>query len=78
MGSIEYRVEHVHFSNDPHGRSMDEQLVEQFNAWAREGWRVANVDLSPRPTYGPPSRTVLLERDRAMAAGASSEPAAAA
>lgn len=65
MSPIEYRIEHVELDDAAHAKPIETQLVEQFNAWAREGWRVANVDLTVHPTYGPRARTVLLEREAA-------------
>ncbi len=64
MNPYEYRVEQVHFTNAPHAGSYEAQLVEQLNAWGREGWRVSNVEMETHPTYGPRARTVLLERER--------------
>ncbi len=63
MSTVEYRVEYIHFDNEPDAASQSSQLVEKLNEWGREGWRVANVDLTPHPWYGPPTRPVLLERD---------------
>jgi hypothetical protein len=37
--------------------------VEHINEWARQGWRVVSVDLTPQPQFGPRTRPVLLERE---------------
>lgn len=63
MSNVEYRVEYIHFDSKPDAASQSSQLIEKLNEWGREGWRVANVDLTPHPWYGPPTRPVLLERD---------------
>jgi hypothetical protein len=63
MSTVEYRVEYIHFDNTPDAESQSAQLLEKLNEWGRAGWRVANVDLTPHPWYGPPTRPVLLVRD---------------
>jgi len=63
MGTIEYRVEQIHFDSSPDAASQSTQLVEKLNEWGRQGWRVANVDLTPHPWFGPQTRPVLLVRD---------------
>jgi hypothetical protein len=63
MTTVEYRVEYVHFDTDANSGSINAQLVARLNEWARDGWRVATVDLTPHPEFGPRSRPVLLERD---------------
>jgi hypothetical protein len=63
MGNVEYRVEYIHFDNSPDAASQSSQLVEKLNDWGRAGWTVANIDLTPHPWFGPPTRPVLLVRD---------------
>jgi hypothetical protein len=63
MGQFEYRIEYVQADTDRDAGPINVQLVERLNGWARDGWRVVNVDLNPRPQFGPRSRPVLLERD---------------
>ncbi len=67
MKPVEYRIEYVHIDNDTDSANL--QLVSQLNQWAREGWRVANLDLNAHPQFGPKSRTVLLEREIDAVAG---------
>lgn len=64
MNNVEYKIERIGFDNAEHAKSVDAQLVERLNAWAKEGWRVSNIDMTPHPMFGPRSREVLLERDR--------------
>jgi len=61
---LEYRIEYIHF-NGSESPTTSNQLVEQLNAWGRQGWRVANIDLDARPQFGPPTRPVLLVRETA-------------
>jgi len=63
MAPVEYRVEYVNFDTDPDAGSGTLQLVTRLNEWAREGWRVACVDLAAYPRFGPQPRPVLLERE---------------
>ncbi len=61
MGRVEYKVEKVQWKDEDETRL--EQLVEKLNEYARDGWRVASVDLTPHASFGAGMLPVLLERD---------------
>jgi hypothetical protein len=61
MGRVEYKVEQVHWKDEPETRLA--QLAENLNAFAKDGWRVASVDLTAHAEFGTKSLPVLLERD---------------
>ena len=61
MGRVEYRVEKVQWKDEDETRL--EQLVEQLNEFAKDGWRVVSVDLTPHASFGAGRLPVLLERD---------------
>ena len=37
--------------------------MKHLNEWAKAGWRVASVDLTPGPSFEMRTLPVLLERD---------------
>jgi hypothetical protein len=61
MGRVEYKVEQVSWEDEHETRLM--QLAERLNELAKDGWRVASVDLTPQPSYGAKTLPVLLERE---------------
>jgi len=61
MGHMEYKVEQVSWPEEHETRLQ--QLVERLNEFAKDGWRVASVDLTPQPSYGAKTLPILLERD---------------
>ncbi|MGO9206343.1 MAG: hypothetical protein ACLQBX_09210 [Candidatus Limnocylindrales bacterium] len=60
MGHVEYKVESIHWEQQ--GTHL-EALVKHLNEWAKDGWRVASVDLTPGPSFEMRTLPVLLERD---------------
>jgi hypothetical protein len=61
MGHMEYKVEQVSWPEEHETRL--EQLVERLNEFAKDGWRVVSVDLTPHPSYEVRTLPVLLERE---------------
>ena len=61
MGRVEYKVEKVQWKDEPESRL--DQLVEQLNVFARDGWRVVSVDLMAHPEFETKALPVLLERE---------------
>jgi hypothetical protein len=61
MGRGEYKVEQVHWKDEPETRLA--QLVEILNGFAQEGWRVVSVDLMAHAEFGTKALPVLLERE---------------
>jgi hypothetical protein len=51
----------VHWKDEPEARLA--QLVEILNGFAKEGWRVASVDLMAHAEFGAKSLPILLERE---------------
>jgi hypothetical protein len=60
VGHVEYKVEQVKWQEQ--GTHLAE-LVKDLNEWAKDGWRVAAVDLTPGPSFEMRTLPVLLERD---------------
>ena len=60
MARVEYKVEMVQCQDEPETRL--DQLVEHLNAFARDGWRVASVDLMAHAEFSTKVLPVLLER----------------
>jgi hypothetical protein len=61
MARVEYKVEMVHWQDEPETRL--DQLVEHLNAFAKDGWRVASVDLTAHAEFATKVLPVLLERE---------------
>jgi hypothetical protein len=61
MGRVEYKVEQVHWKDEPETRL--DQLVEILNGFARDGWRVVSVDLMAHSSFETKTLPVLLERE---------------
>ena len=61
MGRVEYKLERVIWI-DEHEARLD-QLMDHINEWAKDGWRVASVDLTLLGSFGLKKLPVLLERD---------------
>ncbi|HEX7496491.1 MAG TPA: DUF4177 domain-containing protein [Candidatus Limnocylindrales bacterium] len=61
MGRVEYKVEQIHWKDDPESRL--DQLVEELNMFAKDGWRVVSVDLTAHSSFETKSLPVLLERE---------------
>ena len=61
MGRVEYKVEQVHWKDEPETRLA--QLVENLNVFAKDGWRVVSVDLMAHGSFGTKTLPVLLERE---------------
>jgi hypothetical protein len=61
MGRMEYRVEQVEWKDEPESRL--EQLVDRLNEFAKDGWRVASVDLTVHSSFEVKTLPVLLERE---------------
>jgi hypothetical protein len=61
MGTVEYKVELVHWKDEPETRLA--QLVEILNGFAKDGWRAVSVDLMAHAEFGTKSLPVLLERE---------------
>ena len=61
MGRVEYKVEQVHWKDEPETRLA--QLVEILNGFAKEGWRVVSVDLMAHAEFEAKSLPILLERE---------------
>ncbi len=61
MRHVEYKVEQIHWKDDPESRL--DQLAERLNELAKDGWRVASVDLTAHSEFAAKSLPVLLERD---------------
>jgi Domain of unknown function (DUF4177) len=59
--AVEYKVEQVHWKDEPESRLA--QLVEHLNAFAKDGWRVASVDLTSHSSFETKALPVLLERE---------------
>ncbi|WP_131308974.1 hypothetical protein [Siculibacillus lacustris] len=56
---MEYRIARIEFE-DQGDRS--DFLVARLNEFAKDGWRVASIDLTPHPSFSAKSLPVLLER----------------
>lgn len=61
MGRVEYKVEQVHWKDEPETRLN--QLVEHLNAFAKDGWRVVSVDLMAHGSFETKTLPVLLVRE---------------
>lgn len=61
MGRVEYKVEKIQLKDEPESRL--DQLVEQLNMFANDGWRVVSVDLMAHSSFETKSLPVLLERE---------------
>ena len=61
MARAEYKIEQVAWKDEPESRL--DQLVERLNELAKDGWRVASVDLTAHSSFAVKSLPVLLERD---------------
>jgi hypothetical protein len=61
MAVVEYKVEQVHWKDEPGTRLA--QLVEHLNVFAKDGWRVVSVDLMAHGSFETKSLPVLLERE---------------
>lgn len=61
MGRVEYKVENVEWKDEPESRL--DQLVEQLNMFAKDGWRVVSVDLMAHSSFETKALPVLLERE---------------
>jgi hypothetical protein len=61
MGRLEYKVEQVHWTDDLESRN--DQLIEQLNAFAKQGWRVVSVDLTVHASFEAKPLPVLLVRE---------------
>jgi hypothetical protein len=61
MARVEYKVEKVQWKDEPESRL--DQLVEQLNVFAKDGWRVVSVDLMAHSAFETKSLPVLLERE---------------
>jgi len=60
VGHVEYKVEQLKWPEE--GTHLDE-LVKNLNEWAKDGWRLASVDLTPGPSFEMRTLPVLLERE---------------
>jgi hypothetical protein len=58
---VEYRVEQIQWKDEPESRL--DQLVEQLNVFAKDGWRVVSVDLAAHSSFETKALPVLLERE---------------
>ena len=72
MGHVEYKVEQLKWAEE--GSHLDE-LVKNLNEWAKDGWRLASVDLTPSPSFEMRTLPVLLEREIAQEQWKPSQPA---
>ena len=61
MGRVEYKLEQVHWKDEPETRLA--QLVENLNVFAKDGWRVVSVDLMAHSSFETKTLPVLLERE---------------
>ncbi len=61
MGRVEYKVEMVHWKDEPEARL--DQLADRLNEFAKEGWRVVSVDLMAHAAFATKALPVLLERE---------------
>jgi hypothetical protein len=61
MSRVEYKVEQVHWKDEPETRL--DQLVEHLNVLAKDGWRVVSVDLMAHGSFGVKVLPVLLVRE---------------
>jgi hypothetical protein len=61
MARVEYKVEMVHWQDEPETRL--DQLVDHLNVFAKDGWRVVSVDLMAHAAFATKMLPVLLERD---------------
>lgn len=61
MGLVEYRVEMVHWKDEPEARL--DQLTDHLNELAKDGWRVVSVDLMAHASFATKALPVLLERE---------------
>jgi hypothetical protein len=61
MGRVEYKVEQVHWKDEPETRL--DQLVEILNGFAKDGWRIVSVDLMAHSSFETKTLPVLLERE---------------
>ena len=59
--NVEYKVEQVQWKDEDESRL--EQLAERLNEFAKDGWRVASVDLTPQSSFEARALPILLERD---------------
>ncbi len=63
MGRVEYKLERVAWSDEDEARP--DQLVDRLNEFAKDGWRVASVDLTLMGSFSlmKLELPVLLERE---------------
>ena len=61
MVRVEYKVEMVHWKDEPETRLA--QLADHLNEFAKDGWRVVAVDLMAHASFGIKALPVLLERE---------------
>jgi hypothetical protein len=61
MGRVEYKVEIVHWKDEPEARL--DQLTDRLNEFAKDGWRVVSVDLMAHATFTTKALPVLLVRE---------------
>jgi hypothetical protein len=69
---VEYHVEQITWEEE--GTHLDE-LVKHLNEWAKDGWRLASVDLTPGSSFEMRALPVLLEREVAQEQWKTSQPA---
>jgi hypothetical protein len=58
---VEYKVEQINWKDEPESRL--DQLVEELNMFAKDGWRVVSVDLMAHSSFEAKALPVLLERE---------------
>lgn len=65
----EYRIAKIDFEDEG---DRSDFLAARLNEFAKEGWRVASIDLTPHSSFSTKSLPVLLERSSASDAKARS------
>jgi hypothetical protein len=61
MGNVEYKAVRIQWKDEVESRL--DQLVDAVNVYAKDGWRVASVDLTAHGSFAIKTLPVLLERD---------------
>jgi hypothetical protein len=61
MGNVEYKSVNIQWKDEVESRL--DQLVDAVNVYAKDGWRVASVDLTAHGSFAVKTLPVLLERD---------------
>ena len=64
MNQVQYRIGTVTFPEEssPTWGTRSAQILEQMASWARKGWHVSPLNVSPRIRLSPRGFRILLER----------------